>query len=439
MGLVVSREEMEESKKYSIVKDDRIIEAKYTLSVSEQKIILFLLSRIEGKDGNLNLYRLKIQDLADFIGIRTENYYSRLKTIISNLENKKLHFKGIDNNGDYRELSLNWLSSSEYIPKKGIVELEISVKLKPLLFNLQQYTKYALENVLQFKSYHSFRFYELCKKCQKNGGRGTFEINPLKKILQIPIDKYTRYNDFKKRIILPVQKELLNYSDVYFEFKEIKESRKIVAIELSVFGNTPKSRPYVKTYVVPEKDIKVIKQEEKKQKNFKSLLADYGLTATQIETFEKNPKITEEKIKKNLERLKKTIATYKAQGKKYNVSALAFRAIEENWQDNEEKQKQLEKKERHARDKKRMMEQLKKEKIADDYRKDLKNFRKEVEKNDNSLNEKENEEVEKEIGLIVEKLENVNERAKKGYVKSCRRKIIIEKFKMKEPVEPFGL
>ena len=49
---------------------------------------------------------------------------------------------------------------------------------------------------------------------------------------------YDEYSNFKKKVILVAQKELKQKTDIYFEFKEIKQGRKVVAIEFYIFENT---------------------------------------------------------------------------------------------------------------------------------------------------------------------------------------------------------
>ncbi|NLK00097.1 MAG: replication initiation protein [Clostridia bacterium] len=51
-------------------------------------------------------------------------------------------------------------------------------------------------------------------------------------------DIYARYSDFKRRVILMPQKELKKYSDIYFEFREIKTGRSVTALKFYIKTNT---------------------------------------------------------------------------------------------------------------------------------------------------------------------------------------------------------
>jgi len=57
-----------------------------------------------------------------------------------------------------------------------------------------------------------------------------FTIEYLRTVFQITPDQYTQYNYFKRRVILTAQQKLRDQTDIYFEFEEIKEGRKVNAI-----------------------------------------------------------------------------------------------------------------------------------------------------------------------------------------------------------------
>jgi len=441
----MNKEEIEKQKDALIVKSNELIEARYNLSVREQRIILFLMSLIKKDDINFIRFCIKIQDFAEFVGIdikKNKNYYKEIQKITGVLRNKGFTLIEIDEKGKKIVTQTGWLSTAKYFEGSGMVELEISSDLKMYLLQLKEtFSSYRIKNVLQFKKVYSFRIYELLKQYQ-GIGRRTFKIENLRDILKIEFDKYTRYNDFKKRVLLPAQKELLKYSDIYFEFKEIKRVRKVEELEFSIFGNTPKSRP---AQIEKPKKTNVTQEKKKKKTNLQTLLSDYGLTDTQIKNFENNPEITEEQIKENIERVKSTVAIYKAQGKKYNISALMVKAIKENWQDNTKKQKELERKTREDRDRKRINEELNKSRIDMEYEEEVKKFNIDIENKFNSLSQLEKMEIEKEAKSKSQKsIDNISVSEKnkkilfKGNVKHNKREIIIKKFKMKEPKKPFG-
>jgi len=219
-----------------IVKSNFLIEASYKLSLQEARIILLLTSMIKKNDKDFFNYRIHIKDFNDFIGIKSTGNYTRTKQITKKLREKTLLIK---DNIKKTELQIGWLSSIEYFKGQGFVELEFSPKLKPYLLDLKKFfTKYQIQNIAKLDSLYSIRVYELLKQYEKIGNR-TFKIKNLKETLGI-IDKYRKYNDFKKKVIITAQKELKKKADIYFKFNEIKTGRKITSIEFLIYRKKEK-------------------------------------------------------------------------------------------------------------------------------------------------------------------------------------------------------
>ena len=121
---------------------------------------------------------------------------------------------------------------------KGIISFKIHPDLKPLILDLEKnYTKYYFPNIARLKSAYAIRFYELLKQYQFRGER-ILSIQEIRTILKIEGTKYSKINDFKRFVILVAQKELKEKTDIFFEFEEIKEGRKIVKIKFLIYKNS---------------------------------------------------------------------------------------------------------------------------------------------------------------------------------------------------------
>ena len=99
---------------------------------------------------------------------------------------------------------------------------------------------------MPLKSSYSIRIFELLKQYEPLKKRkidleelrklvGTTEIDQNGEIIK---EDYPLYGHFKSRVIVPAQKELKQKTDIYFNFTEIKEGRKVVAIEFEIKENT---------------------------------------------------------------------------------------------------------------------------------------------------------------------------------------------------------
>ena len=226
------------NKKPLVVQSNQLIEAKYRLSVEEQKIVRILISRIDRNDKDFNSYEFRIKDLASLLGMEHKDPYRVLQNITERLMSRILKFY----NPETRSLlQASWLSSAEYKEGEGTVILCFDPKLKPLLLQLQLYfTKYELENVMQLKGQYSIRFYEFRKSyLGRKKNEVIFTLQELHETLGLKKDEYKEFFNFKNRILEPARLELLEKTGKSFTWEPIKQGRggKIVSIRFIFDGD----------------------------------------------------------------------------------------------------------------------------------------------------------------------------------------------------------
>ena len=103
-----------------------------------------------------------------------------------------------------------------------------------------QFTRYRLKNVVQLRSAHTIRIYELLKQYEVIKSR-RMTLGELRAILGIENARtYDLYGNLKSKILIPAQTELANRTDIAFTFDEIKEGRKVVAVRFHIKRNEHK-------------------------------------------------------------------------------------------------------------------------------------------------------------------------------------------------------
>jgi plasmid replication initiation protein len=218
------------TEKSLVVQHNKIIEARYKLSVGEQRLIKLLVSMIEPEDEDFKPYTIRVVDLANLIGVKSGDIYPSVKRTTKRLIGNVLIFKGEDE----EDLQVSWLSSAVYHKSKGAVSLRFDPQLKPFLLHLKNhFTAYELGNIIHLKRMYSIRIYELLKQYQPIGRR-RFTLESLRDILMLDDGEYKTYNNFKKWVLLPSQKELKEKTDISFTWEEEKEWRNVVAIKFII-------------------------------------------------------------------------------------------------------------------------------------------------------------------------------------------------------------
>ncbi len=222
-----------------VVKSNKFLDACYKLSAIEQKFILLMASMIHSKDDeNFKFYEIEIKELTQCLNLdKQKRIYTFLNELICSLNKKKIYIS----NGD-RFIIINWVASIEHIKGSPTISFEFSERLKPYLLKLNsKFTQFQLKDVMQLKSGYSIRIYELIKQYEKIGNR-ILVVDDLKNKLGlkknldlgIEYDKYSRYNNFKKRVLEVAKKELKAKSNLYFDYEEIKSNKKVIKIKLII-------------------------------------------------------------------------------------------------------------------------------------------------------------------------------------------------------------
>jgi plasmid replication initiation protein len=219
-----------------VVRANQLIEAKYRLTATEQKIIYMLTAMVNKDDEDFKPYNLMITDLISLIYTDSHSKYAEVKAVSRNMMKKVFT---IHDTVKDEEIQVAWFSSVNYKHKKGIVEFEFSPYLKPLMLQLKShFTKFKLSNVMQLRSCYSLRLYELLKQYEKISKR-EFSIVQLRQLIDISKTEYPRYPNFKQKVLTPAYNEINARTDIIFDFEEVKEGKKVVAL---IFNIHPKRK-----------------------------------------------------------------------------------------------------------------------------------------------------------------------------------------------------
>lgn len=214
-----------------IYQSNKLIEASYTLTVMEQKLVRLLASLIKKDDVDFKEYEFKSKDLITVLNTSDSRFYRDIDNLTDMLMARIIKVKNIENK-DFDKY--HFVEIAKY--KNGVLKLKINPEMKLFYLSLDWYTKYQLRNIMQFKSTYSFRIYEMLKQYEKIGER-TLNIEELRIALDIGKKEYPKYANLKQKVINVAMKEINEKTDIYFELEEIKTGRKITGIKFYIKPN----------------------------------------------------------------------------------------------------------------------------------------------------------------------------------------------------------
>lgn len=218
-----------------ITHSNQLTEARYTLTVAEQRLIITLLSFISPQDEDFKDYEIKLADFKVLLNLKSNTVYSNVRDVLRKLQSRVIEIPRTNE-------IMSWFSYSRYDQKRGTIIIRFDKALKPHLLQLkEQFTKYRLLVVAQFQSYYTIRIYMLLKQYETIGYR-EFELMEFRQILNISDDKYTMFKEFNRNVIKQAKKEFETFdkkamgyhSDITFNLITRRTGRKITHLRFEI-------------------------------------------------------------------------------------------------------------------------------------------------------------------------------------------------------------
>nr|WP_181717877.1 replication initiation protein RepM [Psychrobacter sp.]QJS05815.1 DNA replication protein [Psychrobacter sp.] len=228
-----------------IVKDNALINASYSLSLVEQRLVLLAIleARQNNKDGNYDKPIIITADsYVENFNVQRGTAYKVLQLACKSLFERRFSYqekrgKGVAN------ITSRWVSQIAYIENTATVELIFAPAVIPLVTELEKhFTKYELAQVAGLNSAYAVRLYEICIAWRKVGKVPQIELQELRNRLGVLDDEYPLMERFKAKVLLPALKQINKHTDITADYKQHKTGRKITAISF-----TFKQKPSAKT------------------------------------------------------------------------------------------------------------------------------------------------------------------------------------------------
>ncbi len=242
-----------EARQNTVVKANELIQkSRFSLSLQQQKVVLYLISQITQFDEDFKLYEFSITEFCKVCGIDYDSgkNYADLKNAIKEITDKSIWVKL--QNG--KETLLRWIEKPYIDERSGIVQIKLDADMKPYLLQLKEnFTQYELLWTLNFRSKYTIRLYELVKSIhfhELETYQREFAIDELRRMLGA--ETYKSYQTFKSRVLIPAIDEINNYSDKIVSFEPIKNGRAVSKIRLTIGTKPPLDRIKIQSDIEKE-------------------------------------------------------------------------------------------------------------------------------------------------------------------------------------------
>lgn len=221
------------SKTQRVVKHNDLVKARSNLSKIEHRVIAMLIAQLDRDDESFDLQRIHIRDIIEKSGSSSQDLYSRGKEICQRLLNQQIHIQTEEDDGQRVYEGYNALDKIRYAEGDGYIEAKFNDSMKPFLLELKRrFTIYQLEAFMQLGSRYSMRVYELLKM-REDLRWLRMRVENLRKLLSCE-DKYSRFGDFRRRVIERAQSEINETTDISFTYKVEREGQSPVRVNFMI-------------------------------------------------------------------------------------------------------------------------------------------------------------------------------------------------------------
>lgn len=211
-----------------VKKDNVLINAAYTLTLAEQRLILLAVTDAAGKPDVLKDMTVHAEQYADRFKVTRQAAYMALGEASKQLFERRFSYERISSKGRPRQVVSRWIQRIEYGESEGLVKLRFADDVIPLLTDLQnRFTYYALEQVSGLTSVHAVRLYEMLIAWRSTGKTPVFEVADFRQQLGIEPDEYLRMEAFKRRVLDLAIKQINEHTDITAKYEQHKKGRSI--------------------------------------------------------------------------------------------------------------------------------------------------------------------------------------------------------------------
>lgn len=234
--------EIAERRSYKVYKANEIVQkARYSLNVTELKLLAFCFSMIKPTDKPFTQYSFTIKELCAVCGISTQSLgmYSRIKDLLKGLRDKSFWLTAADGSEDL----IGWIGSINIHRGTGRVRLRFDDVLQDYIMGLYgNYTQYELLSILPMKHAASIRIYELLKSYSYNHDQVDYDMDTLRKKLGYDNSAYEQFKAFRRRCLEPAMQEINQFTDLDVSYTTVKKGRKVTGLIFSITHKDDASR-----------------------------------------------------------------------------------------------------------------------------------------------------------------------------------------------------
>ena len=217
------------------------------LTLTEKRIMLYLISKIKPEDEGFKYYRVNTSEFASMLPHDGNNETMQCMNACDRMQDKKI---SVDFGDHITQTRL--ILKSKYFVGQGFFEVVLDDELKPLLLQLREhFTSIYIKNALQLTSVNAVRLYEILKSWESTGKLVTTP-DKLKEMMGLD-GKYEKFSQLKANCLKPIFKQIKDKTELEVtSMKEKRQGRRVVEVTIIFKKKKLKTLPSSKVEEVIE-------------------------------------------------------------------------------------------------------------------------------------------------------------------------------------------
>lgn len=221
-------------KQLIVKKDNALINAAYTLTLAEQRLILLSVALAAEDADKLRHTAIHAHEYANRFNVTNATAYEALSDASAQLFERYFTYQQKTEKGAIKHVKSRWVQKVAYLKSEGTIEITFADDVVPLLCELKsRFTAYNLEAVSNLTSTHAIRLYELLIAWKSTGKTPKISIEDLRLRLGLKDGEYGRMTDFKRWVLDSAIKQINAHSDIQADYEQHKTGRKITAFSFT--------------------------------------------------------------------------------------------------------------------------------------------------------------------------------------------------------------
>lgn len=230
--------ELENNNNKLITMSNALIRAGHGLTLSEKRIVMLALSKIDSNkpfiEDRVITTKITALEYSKEFNVSNDTAYNQLSTATDSLHKRRITFYDPSYRRGTKKIeatrsTLAWVGQVDYKPGDGFVVLHWWPNtMKHLMGLKRQFTSYKLQQASALRSVSSWRLLELLNRFKVNGW-AQYDIDDFSESMDATEKQKLNFAAIRRKLIEPAVNELVK-DGWFIEWRPIKNGRKVKAV-----------------------------------------------------------------------------------------------------------------------------------------------------------------------------------------------------------------